>query len=91
MTFVCGCVLQVHPLAVVLCVGDPASPLITVRFRYALAQQMVTVQCADSADNPVLASLYPGDDGTQVPSEVAALVSGGSPAFDPNRADKPYR
>ncbi len=75
----------------VLRVGDPSLPLITPRFMYAMAQQMVTVQCSDSADNPVLASLYPGDDGTQLPSEAAALVSGGGLAFESTRADRPYR
>eukprot|EP00884_Botryococcus_braunii_P005394 jgi/Botrbrau1/14856/Bobra.0326s0007.1 len=86
-----GDVHAVHPLAVVAKVGDSETPHIGVKFQYYPVLQLVTAQTTDSVDNPVLASLYAGDDGSVLPSEAAVLRAGGSPVWDSARLDRPYR
>lgn len=60
-------------------------------FQYLPALCTVTAHAAPPADNNLLKAMFPGDDGSSLPSEAAALRQGPPFKFNASRAARPYR
>ncbi len=98
---VCVCVAQPHPLSVEIHVYKETTPspsalkppsiLITVVLQYLPALRVVTGHCKDPADNAVLKSLFPADDGSAMPMEGLAQLQAGQFRFSAAQTARPYR
>ncbi|GFH08356.1 THO complex subunit 5, partial [Haematococcus lacustris] len=83
-----------HPLRVELKVyatggvappsARPPAALVTVVFEYLPALGVVTAHCPSPEASPLLASLFPGDDGSGLAIEPLAQLQGGTFRFSPS-------
>eukprot|EP00798_Chlamydomonas_sp_ICE-L_P014840 gene14840-20894_t len=68
-----------------------AKPLMTIKFQYLMGLKVIAASCTNTADNQILAALFPADDGSTMPSESLLHLQSGTFKFDPKRAARPYR
>ncbi|KAL6763310.1 Fms-interacting protein-domain-containing protein [Haematococcus lacustris] len=96
-----GDLYRAHPLRVELKVyatsgvappsARPPAALVTVVFEYLPALGVVTAHCPSPEASPLLASLFPGDDGSGLAIEPLAQLQGGTFRFSPSHPSRPYR
>mmetsp|Transcript_2276 Transcript_2276/g.5143 ORF Transcript_2276/g.5143 Transcript_2276/m.5143 type:complete len:549 (+) Transcript_2276:1319-2965(+) len=66
-------------------------PLTRVVFEYLPAVRVVTVHAIPPADNNLLKAMFPEDDGSVLPPEVAMHLQGPSFKYSTSRESRPYR
>ena len=72
-------------------IGLPDSGTLGLQMLYIQQLECVTVRAVDPGQQAILSALFPGDDGSELPSETAVqLAVTNGIDFTVNRPDRPY-